>query len=109
MLRQDNHFRELSNGNYAALGQLNVNLGDRLELAATYVHGYHSAGSALFDAGGIVASNVGVDGTAQANTLVNASSSNSYGIEAAFKASNKISISGFASYHIIIFIFRSLA
>ncbi len=92
----------LFNGNYAALGQLNVNLGDRLELAATYVHGYHSAGSALFDAGGIVASNVGVDGTAQANTLANASSSNSYGIEAAFKASNKISISGFASYHNIV-------
>jgi len=96
----------LFNGNYAALGQLNVNLSDRLELAATYVHGYHSAGSALFDAGGIVPSNpgapnvaTGVVGTAQANTLLNPSSSNSYGVEAAFKASDKISISGFFSYH----------
>ncbi|MDF5724229.1 MAG: iron uptake porin [Rhizonema sp. PD37] len=92
----------LFNGNYAALGQLNVNLGDRLELAATYVHGYHTGGSALFDGGGIVASNVGVLGTTQANTLVNASSSNSYGLEAAFKASNKLSISSFASYHNIV-------
>ncbi len=96
----------LFNGNYAALGQFNVNLGDRLELAATYVHGYHSAGSALFDAGGIVPSNpgaaglpTGVVGTAQANTLANPSSSNSYGVEAAFKVSDKISISSFFSYH----------
>ncbi|MBR8840708.1 MAG: iron uptake porin [Stigonema ocellatum SAG 48.90 = DSM 106950] len=92
----------LFNGNYAALGQFNINLGDRLELAATYVHGYHSAGSALFDAGGIVDSNVGVVGTAQANTLANASSSNSYGLEAAFRANQKLSISGFFSYHNIV-------
>jgi hypothetical protein len=88
-------------GNYAALGQLNFNLGDRLALAATYVHGYHGSGSALFDAGGIQGANVPVVGTAQANALsaTNASSSNSYGLSAAFRPSDKISVSGFFSYH----------
>ena len=42
-----------------------------------------------------------VVGTNQANTLsdLSASSSNSYGIEAAFRPSDKLSISGFVSYH----------
>ena len=44
------------NGNYAALGQLNFNLDNRVALAATYVHGYHGAGSNLFDAGGFAGS-----------------------------------------------------
>ncbi|ARV57651.1 hypothetical protein BZZ01_02495 [Nostocales cyanobacterium HT-58-2] len=85
-------------GNYAALGQLNFNLGDRVALAATYVHGYHGAGSALFDAGSV---NSPVVGTAQANALstTNASSSNSYGLSAAFKPSDRFSVSGFVSYH----------
>jgi co-chaperonin GroES (HSP10) len=94
------------NGNYAALGQLNFNLGDRVALAATYVHGYHGAGSALFDAGGFQGQNVPVVGTGQANSLgVNsatgiqsASSSNSYGLSAAIRPSDKLSISGFVSY-----------
>ncbi|NJR73848.1 MAG: carbohydrate porin, partial [Scytonema sp. CRU_2_7] len=87
------------NGNYAALGQLNFNLGQRFALAATYVHGYHGAGSSLFDGGGIVGGS-GVVGTAQANALstTNASSSNSYGLSAAFRPSDKLSISGFVSY-----------
>lgn len=94
------------NGNYAALGQLNFNLGDRIALAATYVHGYHGAGSALFDAGGFQGQNVALVGTSQANSLgVNsatgiqsASSSNSYGLSAAIRPSDKLSISGFVSY-----------
>ncbi len=93
------------NGNYAALGQLNFNLGQRFALAATYVHGYHGSGSNLFDAGGL-AGNVGgtnlpVVGTAQANTLsaIDASSSNSYGLSAAIRPSDKFSVSGFISYH----------
>ncbi|YAF94856.1 MAG: iron uptake porin [Nodularia sp. CChRGM 3473] len=91
------------NGNYAALGQLNFSLGDRLGLAATYVHGYHGAGSALFDAGS--SRNVGgvpvatpVVGTSIANTLPNASSTNSYGVSAAFRPSDRLSVSGFVSY-----------
>lgn len=95
------------NGNYAALGQLNFNLGDRIALAATYVHGYHGAGSALFDAGGTLGANVPVVGTSEANALGlntitgarSPSSSNSYGLSAAFRPSDKLSISGFVSYH----------
>ncbi|MEH2121868.1 iron uptake porin [Nostoc sp.] len=91
----------LLEGNYAALGQLNFSVGDRFAIAATYVHGYHGAGGNLFDLGGGLASTSRVVGTAQANTLsaLNASSSNSYGVSAAFRPSDKLSISGFISYH----------
>ncbi len=87
----------LFDGNYAALAQLNLDVGDRFSFAATYVHGYHAAGSALFDGGAV---NAAVVGTAQANFLGggNAFASNSYGFEAAFKPSNKLSISGFILY-----------
>ncbi|MEH2283946.1 MAG: iron uptake porin [Nostoc sp.] len=95
----------LSEGNYAALGQLNFSVGDRLAIAATYVHGYNGAGGGnLFDLGGGLGSTNRVVGTEQANTLstLNASSSNSYGVEAAFRPSDKLSISGFISYHDVI-------
>jgi hypothetical protein len=87
----------LFEGNYAALGQLTFNLGDRFTLAATYVHGYHGAGSALFDAGSVTGA---VVGTQQANFVGNGNpyASNSYGIEAAFKPSDKLSVSGFVLY-----------
>ena len=94
----------LFDGNYAALGQLNFNVGNRVALAATYVHGYQKAGSTLFDSGFDGGALVG---TAQANSLginsvtgqSSASSSNSYGISAAIKPSDKLSLSGFVSYH----------
>ncbi|RCJ33261.1 hypothetical protein A6769_25080 [Nostoc punctiforme NIES-2108] len=92
----------LLEGNYAALGQLNFSVGDRLSIGATYVHGYHGAGGGnLFDLGGGLGSTNRVVGTGQANTLstLNASSSNSYGISAAFRPSDKLSVSGFVSYH----------
>ncbi|YAF94855.1 MAG: iron uptake porin [Nodularia sp. CChRGM 3473] len=83
------------NGNYAALGQLNFSIGDRLALAATYVHGYHGAGSSLFDAGSVTNPIVG---TSIANNLQNPSSTNSYGVSAAFRPSDRLSVSGFVSY-----------
>ncbi|MEH1904038.1 MAG: iron uptake porin [Nostoc sp.] len=95
----------LTNGDYAALGQLNFSVGDRVALAATYVHGYSGtgAGHSLFNsdltANGTFG-NVAAVGTNQANVLsVNGASSNSYGVEAAFRPSDKLSISGFVSYH----------
>ncbi|BAZ10212.1 carbohydrate-selective porin OprB [Calothrix sp. NIES-4071] len=102
------------NGNYAALGQLNFNLGQRIALAATYVHGYHGAGSTLFDAGGfggtgnivspatgqsVIGTNIPLVGTRQANVLDTPTNSNSYGASVAFRPSDKLSISGFVSYH----------
>ncbi|MEA5515914.1 iron uptake porin [Nodularia sp. UHCC 0506] len=83
------------NGNYAALGQLNFNVGQRLALAATYVHGYHGLNSSLFDAGSVTNRIVGTD---IANTLANPSSTNSYGVSAAFTPSDRLSVSGFVSY-----------
>lgn len=102
----------LFNGDYAALGQINFNLGDRFSIAATYVHAYHTIanglGNGIFDIGGSAGRDVGgpVVGTALANNpalllpggdavpLV----TNSYGIEAAFRLSDRISISGFGAY-----------
>ena len=92
----------LFDGNYAALGQLNLSVGDRVALAATYVHGYSGAGGQLFDGGdnlGAGADNVGLVGTRDANRLDSPTSSNSFGLSAAFRPSDKLSISGFVSYH----------
>ncbi|MEA5600836.1 iron uptake porin [Nostoc sp. UHCC 0252] len=94
----------LTNGDYAALGQLNFSVGNRLALAATYVHAYNGAGGNLFDSGvgsnvnNTFAGNVAV-GTQQSNALLNSGSSNSYGVSAAFRPSDKLSVSGFVSYH----------
>ncbi|WP_208345947.1 iron uptake porin, partial [Aetokthonos hydrillicola] len=90
--------RGVFNGNYAALAQLNFNFSSKFAIAATYVHGYHKGGTAIFDQGGVLATNAATVGTAQANQVINAAESNNYGIEASFKPSDKISISGFATY-----------
>jgi hypothetical protein len=86
------------NGNYAALGQINFNITDRFALAATYVHGYLRGGSAIFDEGGTLAANTPIVGTAQANRVFGAAEVNSYGVEGAFRLSNKISLSAFGTY-----------
>ncbi|MCC5638246.1 iron uptake porin [Nostoc sp. CHAB 5844] len=97
----------LFNGNYAALGQLNFGIGDRVAIAATYVHGYHGTGSALFDNGeqdnigtGVVGTNFGnfAGGFDRVAGTQNPYSSNSFGLSAAFRPSDKLSISGFISY-----------
>ncbi|MEH2374596.1 iron uptake porin [Nostoc sp.] len=98
----------LVNGDYAALGQLNFSVGDRVALAATYVHGYTGAGGGvgrtLFNSDATTNAGFLEVGTNQANALTttNGSSSNSYGVEAAFRPSDKLSISGFASYHQVV-------
>ena len=98
-------------GNYAALGQLNFSVGDRLALAATYVHGYHGTGSAIFDGG----SNSNLFNPASARPIVGTTianygginnettepspfATNSYGVSAAFRPSDRLSFSGFVSY-----------
>ncbi|MCF2149938.1 iron uptake porin [Desmonostoc muscorum LEGE 12446] len=89
----------LTNGDYAALGQLNFSVGNRIALAATYVHGYNGAGGSLFNSGSTSNPDVVAVGTGQANALLGAGSSNSYGVSAAFRPSDKLSVSGFVSYH----------
>lgn len=97
----------LGNGDYAALGQLNFNLGDRFAIAATYVHGYHNAGDGIFDIGGSAGETGGavpIVGTGLANdpsSLLGDSSplvTNSYGVEAALRVSDKLSLSAFGTY-----------
>ncbi|HEY9635413.1 MAG TPA: iron uptake porin [Coleofasciculaceae cyanobacterium] len=108
----------LFNGDYAALAQLNFNLGDRIGIGATYVHGYHNSGTPIFDLGGgsafsnnspVGTTGIGVVGSFLANNpsgLLNAAGiapltpvvTNSYGVEAAFRLTENISISGFGAY-----------
>ena len=93
----------LFDGDYAALAQLNFNLGDRIGIGATYVHGYHNTDTAIFDAG---VGNFPVVGSGFANVPTLATNrldstpvvSNSYGLQAAFRLSENISISGFGAF-----------
>ena len=95
----------LFDGDFAALGQLNFNLGDRIGVGATYVHSYNNAGSDIFDIGN------GANGRVVGSTFANRPSAlrfnglnerpvvtNSYGGEVAFRLSDNISISGFGTY-----------
>jgi hypothetical protein len=98
----------IGNGDYAALGQVNFNLGDRIGLAATYVHGYHNAGNGIFDLGGSFGtsnqSTGPIVGTLFANNpglvagLDTPLVTNSYGLSAALRLSDKISLSAFGTY-----------
>lgn len=86
-------------GEYAALGQVDLNFGDRIGLGLTYVHGYHKPGSDIFDLGG----GTGVVGTTLANNPFAGQGnyemvSNSYGLQASFKLSDRISLSGYGAY-----------
>ena len=92
----------LFNGEYAALGQLNFNVGDRIGVGLTYVHGFHNSGGNIFDLDGVP-----IVGTSLANnpaTMLPGGGTdvplvtNSYGVEVAFRLSEKISISGFGTY-----------
>jgi BMFP domain-containing protein YqiC len=94
----------LFDGDYSALAQLNFNLGDRIGIGATYVHGYHNTGTPIFDLG---FGDRAVVGTTLANNPSLGTPlalgftpivTNSYGVEAAFRLSENISISGFGSY-----------
>lgn len=99
----------IGNGDYSALAQLNFNLGDRVALAATYVHGYHTTGNGIFDIGGSFAasgqSTGPIVGTLEANnpsallpTGEVPTVTNSYGVSAALRLSDRISLSGFGTY-----------
>ena len=96
----------LFNGDYAALAQINFNVGDAIAVGATYVHAYQGADTAIFGAGGTS----GIVGTLPANLIsgnvfdgvaIDASEgkvTNSYGGEVAWRISDGISFSGFFTY-----------
>lgn len=83
----------LTNGDYSALAQLDFALGKRASLGLTYIHGYHSAGNPIFDTG---------SGTAQVGTLPTTIAqnlnSNTWGVEAAWDLSDRLSFSGFGGW-----------
>lgn len=95
----------LFDGNYSALGQLNFNLGDRIGVGLTYVHSYHNSNTDIFNFGDST-DGTRVVGTTLANNPSNINFAlpftpvvtNSYGGEAAFRLTNTISLSGFATY-----------
>lgn len=93
----------LANGDYSALAQLNFTIADRIGIGATYVHGYHNRGNAIFDIGGVGRNTTGIVGTSLANlpSTLGPVVSNSYGIEAAFRL-GPVSISGFGMFSDII-------
>lgn len=102
----------LFNGNYSALGQLDLNFCDTFNLALTYVHAYHTTGSDIFSAGGSnVGSNQGpgrngVVGTGIANlpsALMFGRSAtpivtNSYGVSGNLRLSKYFSISAWGMF-----------
>src|SRR5919202_1220467 len=103
----------LFDGDFAALGQLNFNLGDRIGVGVTYVHGYHNDFTDIFDLGGGIGS--AVVGSQQANNpftvpgfrgtgVVSPIVTNSYGGELALRLTDNISLSGFATYTRAIFL-----
>lgn len=91
----------LFDGDYAALAQLNFNLGDRIGIGATYVHGYHNTDTDIFDLGGGSPGVVGTSFANQPGLAVGTDTpvvTNSYGIQAAFRLTENISISGYGAY-----------
>jgi hypothetical protein len=86
----------LFNGDYAILGQVNFNLNDDIALGVTYVNGYHPSGTAIFDAGGV--GRRGIVGSGYANAANLTKVTNSYGGEFAWRLSDSVAFSGFATY-----------
>jgi hypothetical protein len=102
----------LTGGDYGALGQVNFNILDRIGIGLTYVNAYHTSGSGIYNVGLLGQPIVGTslannpallsyqnlnNGNAGSNTALTQGRmiTNSYGAEAAFRLTDRISISGF--------------
>ncbi|WP_024546805.1 iron uptake porin [Picosynechococcus sp. NKBG15041c] len=85
----------LFNGEYSALAQLAFNIGERAELGFTYVNAYHN-NTPIFDFGGGSA----VNGTVFANAPVglDATESNSFGLQGKLDLSDTISLAAYGMY-----------
>jgi hypothetical protein len=89
----------LFNGRASYLAQVNFKPSDKFDFGLTYVHGQHKGG-AIYDwgsGGGVVGSALTSSGTFAGATL-GYNYSNSYGLSAAYKASENVSINGYVSY-----------
>jgi hypothetical protein len=91
----------LFNGDYAALGQINFNIGDRLDWGFTYVNAFNGAGSPIFS--NLVGSSLANSGAYNQYLWGEASQdsakvTNSYGTELAWRVADWITFSGFFTY-----------
>ncbi|MGJ3245398.1 MAG: iron uptake porin [Elainellaceae cyanobacterium] len=94
----------LFNGDYAALGQITVLPGDRLQIGATYIHGYHTEDNAIFDLG---QGDEFFVGTVPANAahieLGTSAVTNSYGLQASYQVNSRFTVHAFGGYTDVIF------
>jgi hypothetical protein len=100
----------LFNGNYGILGQLNLSPFENFNFGFTYVNAYSNASSPIFGSGALSSASSaaaggdtltgisGLVGTNQANLVGFRKVTNSYGVNAAWKPANWISLSAFGSY-----------
>ncbi|MEB3358931.1 MAG: iron uptake porin [Synechococcales bacterium] len=89
----------LFNGDYATLGQLTFTPNDDWQVGLTYVHGYHTADNAIFDAGIVDEFLVGTfPANATHISLDTAAVTNSYGLEATYAINRTISVHAFGGY-----------
>ncbi len=91
----------LFSGNSSILAQINFKPSDKFDFGLTYVNANHNGG-AIYNFGGagpIVGSSLtgGTGGTTIAPFDTGFTTSNSYGLSAAYKASDNLSLSGFIS------------
>ncbi|AFZ57136.1 iron uptake porin [Anabaena cylindrica FACHB-243] len=80
----------LLDGNYAALAQLEFKPSNKLGIGLTYVRSYYGSSQNIFDS----------TGSSFANRVVNnePASLNNYGVQASFKATDKITVGGWGGY-----------
>jgi hypothetical protein len=81
----------LFGGDTSIFTQANFKFGPQLEGGLTYVNSNHSGTNAIFGFGGSGA----LTGTSPANQNLNGTTANSYGLQLAYKASDKLSLNGF--------------
>jgi Carbohydrate-selective porin, OprB family len=81
-------------GRYSVLAQVNFKPSDKFDFGLTYVNGFHNGGAVYdFGSGGAI---VGSDSTG-AGYKGGYSTSNSYGLSAAYKASENLSFNGYVA------------
>lgn len=86
------------NRDYTALGQLTLRPAAGLQVGLTYVHGYHSPGNALFDAGlGEAIAGTGI-ANATHSALDTSAITHSYGLQTQIDLSRHVSLYGFGGH-----------
>ncbi|NET10526.1 MAG: carbohydrate porin, partial [Symploca sp. SIO2B6] len=89
---------------YAALAQVTLRPTSNITLGATYVHGYHTPGSGIFDAGlGEAIAGTGIANVTHSQ-LDTPATTNSYGLQAMVDVNDVISLFGFGGYTNVQFI-----